>query len=81
MTQLAERLVRAASRRNFTVVAEVLAYLDPERVDVFVYIRSPNAHLSIIGSYRNLYVPRDSSAIPEPPTIAQIAQVLEEVAK
>lgn len=78
-TALAELLVRAASRKNFPVVGEVLGCLDPGRVDLMVYIRSPNAHLHIMGGYRGLYLPGDPQAIPGPPTIAQISAVLEEV--
>ena len=69
-TELAELLVRAAARRNYPVVGEVLGYLDPDRVDIFVYIHGANAHMSIIGAYRNLYLPSAPRAIQPEPGIA-----------
>jgi hypothetical protein len=80
-TELAELLVRTASRKNFPAMAEVLAYLDPTRVDVMVMIHSPTAHLTIMGNYRSLSLPQAPQAIPGPPSIAQIARVLEEVTR
>jgi hypothetical protein len=80
-TELAELLVRTASRKNFPALAEVLAYLDPTRVDVMVMIHSASALLTIMGDYRALSLPQDPQAIPGPPSIAQIAQVPAEVGR
>ena len=80
-TELAERLVRASTGRNFAAIAEVLTYLDPAHVDLFVYIRAPNVHLSIVGNFRTLYPPEDPHAIQREPSASQIAQVLAEVAR
>ena len=80
-TELAERLVRASTRRNFAAIAEVLTYLDPAHVDLFVHIRAPNVHLSIVGNFRTLYLPGDPQAIQREPSIAQIAQLMEEVSR
>jgi hypothetical protein len=62
-------------------VAEVLAYLDPQRVDVFVYIDTLSAHLSLVGAYRGLYLPEDRYGTQREPSVSQIAQILEEVAR
>ena len=71
--ELAERLVRASTGRNFAAIWEVLTYLDPAHVDLFVYIRAPNGHLSIVGNFRTLYRPEGPHAIQREPSIAQIA--------
>ena len=39
-TALATKLVSACAERDFISMAEVLAYLDPQRVDVSVYIHT-----------------------------------------
>jgi hypothetical protein len=62
-TALATELVRACAERDIFAVAEVLVYLDSERVDVFVYIHTPSAHLSLVGSYRGLCLPEDPYGI------------------
>jgi hypothetical protein len=62
-------------------MAEVLTYLDPARVDVFVYIHGANAHLSIVGGYRSLYLPEDPHAIQREPSVSQIARVLAGVSR
>jgi hypothetical protein len=80
-TALATKLVRACAERDFTAIAEVLTYLDPARVDVFVYIHTPTTHLSLVGSYRSLYLPGDPHAIQREPSVSQIAQVLAEVSR
>ena len=80
-TALATRLVRACAERDLPAIAEVLFYLDPAHVDLFVYIRVPNVHLSIVGNFRTLYRPEDPHAIQREPSIAQIAQLMEEVAR
>ena len=80
-TALAERLIRACAERDFLAVVEVLTYLDPARVDVFVYIHGANAHLIIVGGYRSLYVPEDPQAIQREPSVSRIAQVLAEVGR
>ena len=78
---LAEKLVNAAAKRDFVSLAEVLTYLDPARVDVFVYLHGANAHLSIIGRVRSLYLPEEPHVIQQEPSIDQIAQLMEEVAR
>ncbi|HZA25669.1 MAG TPA: hypothetical protein VFA32_24250 [Dehalococcoidia bacterium] len=80
-TGLAQELVRASAEKDFPALAGVLAPLDPTRVDVMVMIHSPTTHLTIMGAYRSLSLPRDPQAIPGQPTIAEIAWVLEEVAR
>jgi hypothetical protein len=80
-TAFATKLVRACAERDLFAVAEVLAYLTPERVDVFVYIHTPTAHLSLVGSYRSLYLPEDPHAIQREPSVAQIARVLAGVSR
>jgi hypothetical protein len=80
-TELAQLLVRSASRKNFPALGEILAQLDPTRVDVMVMIHSASTHLTILGDYRAVALPGDPGAILGPPTIAQIAQVLEDVAR
>ena len=80
-TELATELIRASAEKDFPAVAEVLVYPDPERVDVFVYIHTPAAHLSLVGSYRGLYLPDDPYGAQREPSVSQIAQILEEVAR
>jgi hypothetical protein len=80
-TELATKLVRACAEQDLLAMAEVLEHLDPERVDVFVYIHTPSAHLSLVGSYQGLYLPKDPYAIQRWPSISQIAPILEEVAR
>ncbi|HZA24552.1 MAG TPA: hypothetical protein VFA32_18465 [Dehalococcoidia bacterium] len=80
-TALATRLVSSCAERDFISMAERLLYLDPAHVDVFVYIHTPTAHLSIVGGYRSLYPPEDPHAIQREPSASQIAQVLAEVAR
>jgi hypothetical protein len=60
-------------------VAEVLAYLNPQRVDVAVFIRGNNAHINFVGAFRSISFPRFPDVIASPPGIERIAQVLEEV--
>ena len=79
--QLATELVRTCAERDVHAMAEVLEYLNPERVDVFVYIHTPAAHLSLVGSYRGLYLPEDPYGAQREPSISQVAQILEEVAR
>jgi hypothetical protein len=78
-TALAQELVRACAEKDFPALAEVLASLDPSRVDVMVMIHRASTHLTIRGTYRSLSLPQAPQAIPGPPSIAQIAQVLAEV--
>ncbi|HZA22338.1 MAG TPA: hypothetical protein VFA32_07000, partial [Dehalococcoidia bacterium] len=80
-TALATKLVTACTEQDLISIAEVLVYLDLERVDVFVYIHTPSAHLSIVGSYRSLYLPEDPHAIQREPGMEQIARVLAEVGR
>ena len=80
-TALAKRLVRASAERDFAAITEVLTYLDPAHIDLFVYIRAPHMHLSIVGNFRSLYRPRAPHVAEWEPSIAQIAQVLAEVAR
>ena len=63
-TALATKLVRTSAERDFVAMAEVLTYLDPPRVDVFVYLHEGNAHLSLVGSYRSLLKPRLITGVP-----------------
>lgn len=79
--ELATRLVIACERQDVHTIAEVLEHLDPEPVDVFVYIHTPSAHLSLVGSYRGLYLPDDPYGVQAEPSIEQVALILAEVAK
>ena len=79
--QLATELVRACAERDVHALAEVLEYLDPERVDIFVYIHTQTAHLRLMGNYRGLYRPAAPSGVQREPSMSQVAQVLEEVAR
>jgi hypothetical protein len=80
-TALVTRLVIACAEQDVHVIAEVLEYLDPEPVDVFIYVHTPAAHLSLVGTYRGLYLPYEPYAVQAEPTVAQVAQILKEVAK
>ena len=81
LNELATELVRASAEKDFLAVAEVLTYLDPERVDVAVFIRGNNAHLNFVGSFRSIASPRFPEIIAAPPSISRIARVLAEVAR
>ena len=78
-TEQAERLVRACAEKDFPAMAEVLERLDPDRVDVAVFIRGTNAHLNFVGAFRSISFPRFPQVIAPPPNIDRIAQILEEV--
>jgi hypothetical protein len=80
-TALAAQLVTSCAERNFSAMAEVLAQLDPERVDVAVFIRGNNAHLNFVGAFRSINFPRFPEILASPPDINRIAQVLAEVLK
>jgi hypothetical protein len=80
-TALAKRLVNSSAEKNFISLAEVLEQLDPDRVDVAVFIRGVNAHLNFVGAFRSISFPRFPKLIVDPPDIARIAQVLAEVAR
>ena len=80
-TALAEKIVSACTERDFITMAEVLTYLDPARIDVSVYIHTPTAHLSLVGSYRSLYLPGDPHTIQREPSVSQIVRVLTEVSR
>jgi hypothetical protein len=62
-------------------MAEVLKRIAPHRVDVALFIRGNNAHLSFVGAFRSISFPRFPQLIASPPDIARIAQVLAEVAR
>ena len=80
-TALASRLVASCAERDFPAIAEVLTYLDPQRVDVAVFIRGNNAHLNFVGAFRSISFPRFPELIVDPPGIDRIAQVLAEVVR
>jgi hypothetical protein len=80
-TALAERLVNSSAEENYIAMAEVLEQLDPDRIDVAVFIRGVNAHLNFVGAFRSISFPRFSEIIASPPNIARIAQVLAEAAR
>jgi hypothetical protein len=85
-TALATRLVNSSAEKNFISLAEVLEQLDPDRVDVAVFVRGDNAHLNFVGAFRSISFPRfpqiiAPQIIAPPPDIARIAQVLAEVAR
>jgi hypothetical protein len=80
-TALAERLVNSSAEKDYISLAEVLEHLDPDRVDVAVFIRGNNAHLNFVGAFRSISFPRFPEIIASPPNIARIAQVLEEAIK
>jgi hypothetical protein len=77
-TALAKRLVNSSAEKNYIALAEVLDQLDPDRVDVAVFIRGVNAHLHFVGAFRSISFPRFPQLIVDPPSIVRIAQVLEE---
>jgi hypothetical protein len=60
-------------------VARVLTYLDPQHVDVAVFIRGNNAHINFVGAFRSISFPRVPDVIASPPGIERIGQVLAEV--
>jgi hypothetical protein len=80
-TVLATRLVNSSAEKNFISLAEVLELLDPDRVDVAVFVRGVNAHLNFVGAFRSISFPRVPQLIASPPDIARIAQVLAEAAR
>ena len=80
-TPLATELVTSCAERNFTALAEVLARLDPERVDVAVFIRGDNAHINLVGAFRSISFPRFPELIVGTPDLDRIAQVLAEAAR
>jgi hypothetical protein len=77
-TALATRLVNSSAEKNYIAMAEVLEQLDPDRVDVLVFIRGDNVHLNFVGSFWAISYPRFPELIVDPPNVARIAQVLEE---
>jgi hypothetical protein len=80
-TALAGELILACSERDFSAMAGVLERLDPNRVDVALFIRGNNAHLNFIGAFRSISFPRFPELITSPPGIERIAQVLAEVVR
>ena len=80
-TALATELVNSCAEKDFIAMAEVLTYLDPDRVDVAVFIRGANAHLNFVGAFRSISVPGFPQVIAAPPDIDRIAQVLAEVSR
>jgi hypothetical protein len=78
---LATRLVLSCAGRDIHTIASVMDYLDPEQVDVFIYVHTPAAHLSLVGSYRSLYLPDDPYGVQAEPSIEQIVDILAEGAK
>jgi hypothetical protein len=80
-TALATRLVNSSAEKNFISLAEVLELLEPDRVDVAVFIRGVNAHLNFVGAFWSISFPRFPQLIVDPPNIARIAQVLAEAAR
>ena len=77
-TELATELIRASAEKDFLALAEILTYLDPQRVDVAVFIRGNNTHINFVGAFRSISFPRFPQVIAAPPDIARIAQVLAE---
>jgi hypothetical protein len=80
-TALATRFVNSCAEKNFISMAEVLEHLDPDCVDVAVFIRGANAHLNFVRAFHSISFPGFPQVIDAPPDIARIAQMLEEVAR
>jgi hypothetical protein len=78
--ELATELIRASAEKDFLALAETLTYLDPQCVDVAIFIRGNNAHINFVGAFRSISFPRFPHRLVSPPDIARIAQVLAEVA-
>jgi hypothetical protein len=77
-TALATKLVRSSAEENYIAMAEVLEQLDPDRIDVAVFIRGVNAHLNFVGAFRSISFPRFPELLSSAPSVERIAQVLEE---
>jgi hypothetical protein len=78
-TLLAAELVNSCAAKDFPAVARVLAYLNPQRVDVAVFIRGNNAHINFVGTFRSISFPGFPQVIAPPPSIERNGQVLAEV--
>jgi hypothetical protein len=74
-------LIRSCAQRDYPALAEVFKSIAPDRVDVALFIRGNNAHLSFVGAFRSISFPRFPGIIAAPPDIARIARVLAEVAR
>jgi hypothetical protein len=78
-TLLAAELINSCTAKDFPAMARVLERLDPQRVDVALFIRGNHAHINFVGAFRSISFPRFPHLIAPPPRLERIAQVLAEV--
>jgi hypothetical protein len=80
--ELARALRDAALDRDYPALGQLLAeHLQPELVDVLVYIRPAIGHITLVGRFIHLWSPPDPNVIGREPTLEEMAVVLRAAAR
>jgi hypothetical protein len=80
--ELARSLREAAENRDCAALGTLVAEnLQPDVVNVMVYIHSPAGHLTLLGSYVQIWSPRTPNALSREATIEDMAVVLRSAAR
>jgi hypothetical protein len=80
--QLAQDLREASATRDYTNVGRLVTEnLQPDQVDIIVYIRTPLGHLTIVGSYIQQWSPMAPDRLNYEPSLNDMAVILRAAAR
>jgi hypothetical protein len=79
---LAQEMRETAARRAYGQLGLLISsYLNPDMVDLMVYVRTPLGHLTIVGAYAQLWSPSAPEVLAREPTLEEMAVVLQAAAR
>jgi hypothetical protein len=79
---LAQEIRAASANRDYVTLGTLLVeHLQPDMVDVMVYLHSSVGHLTLQGSYVQIWSPIPPGALGREPTLGEMALILQAAAR